>query len=283
MNVLMLGKGKGSWEMRGQQLGAALGARVLTEPGPKDWEWADLVVILKRWVQHGAEAHRRGLPIVWDALDFWGQPSQNSIAEPVAKQILANHIQALRPAMVIGATEAMASAAGGVYLPHHSWDRLVPTPPRLAMRTVAYQGNPLYLGSWRAALDRQCADRGWTFAVNPADLSSADVIVALRGEVWDGWVCREWKSGVKLVNAIAAGRPVITQPTAAWREMQPPGYAIETMDELKAALDLCGSPLIRTASYERCREAAPQYRLPAVAKRYTEILEAVRQRTPCTT
>jgi hypothetical protein len=89
--------------------------------------------------------------------------------------------------LTIGATKAMADAASGVYLPHHSWETLKPSTPRSVVTTVAYQGNPVFLGKWRAALEQACARRGWAFDVNPVDLGAADILVALRDGVV-GWL-----------------------------------------------------------------------------------------------
>lgn len=280
MNILMVGNGKaGSWQIRGVQLGAAIGARVTTSPVDADWRWADLVVLIKRWgSQFASTAHHYGLPIVWDALDFWGQPAQNGLTEPAARALLAQQIALIRPALVIGATEAMAKAAGGVYLPHHSWERLTPTPPREHVQTVAYQGGEVFLGQWAPALRKACERRGWTFVVNPSDLREADILVALRDGQWDGWMCREWKSGVKLANAVAAGRPIITHKSAAYREVQPIGCAISQIDELDDAFDEWTSPVARRVAANLYQSRVRDYALDTVAADYLAIL----QRSTCT-
>lgn len=281
MKLLMVGAGKGSWVMRGEQLGAALGARVTTEPRREDWTWADVAVLVKRHgVRHAPAAKSAGCPFVWDALDCWRQPGDNARAEASSRAALANEVKVLNARIVIGATEAQAAAAGGVYLPHHSWNGLEPMPARKQVSVVAYQGNPAYLGEWHDRLARSCTARGWRFVTNPPDLGTADLIVALRGGPWDGWQCREWKSGVKLVNAIAAGRPVITQPTAAWREIAPPGTAIETPTELEAALDAWRPVEARAQAAAACVTRAPAYQLSAVAAQYRVLLE--RARVTCT-
>jgi hypothetical protein len=279
MNVLLVGAGKGSWQMRGEQLGAAIGARVTSDPTPAEWAWATVAILVKN---HGARfastAHSRGIPIVWDAVDCWKQPLDNGADDTRARALLAAQLTVIRPALFIGATQTMADAGGGVYLPHHSWRGLWPVPPRDAVARVAYQGNPAYLGTWRGAIEAACRTRGWTFALASSDgeigrdLWQADLLVALRDGPWDGPICRQWKSGVKLVNAIAAGRPVITQPSAAFRELQPPGSAIESVADLAAAFDTWTSLEARTRAYECARAQAPAYTLPAIAERYRTIL-----------
>lgn len=274
MNLLIVGSGKGSWIMRGQQLGAALGARVSSDPTPADFAWATIVVLVKRaGLLWAPTVHRYGLPLVWDALDFWKQPADNGFTETQARASLQAQIAAIRPTLTIGATEAMAEACGGVCVPHHSWEGLAPTPAREVVSTVAYEGNAVYLGRWRVRLEQECARRGWEFVVNPPDLGAADIIVALRDGQWDGWACREWKSGVKVVNAIAAGRPLIRQDSAASRESHPSGTTIVDPTELSAALEYWSDHAARVAWARIAVSVAPVYTLESIAARYQQILE----------
>lgn len=284
MNVLIVGNGKGSWTMRGLQLGAAIGARVTSAPTAVDWAWADGVVLIKRaGADHAAQAHNAKVPIIWDAVDFWRQPLQNGATEDGARAMLLSTIRAMQPALVIGATEAMAKACGGVYLPHHSWSGLTPTPARERVQMVAYEGNALYLGRWHARLETACRARGWTFAVNPSDLRRADMLVAFRDGPWDGWICREWKSGVKAVNAIAAGRPLLSQASAAVRELRPGGSIVETAADLDAALDYWSAADVRADYVRHAETLAAGLTIEAVAARYSAILEQVTRKVsvPC--
>lgn len=274
MNVLLIGHGSGSWTMRGQQLGAALGARVTSAPTEADWHWAERVVLVKRaGLPYAARARALGLPVVWDALDFWRQPMDNRLPEPAARRLLQHTIDQIQPTLVVGATEAMAVAAGGSYLPHHGRLGLTPTPARETFAVVGYDGAPAYLDCWGTAIAAQCATRGWTFVVNPPDLAAVDLLVALRGGRWDGWVCREWKSGVKLVNAILAGRPVITQPSAAARELQPAGTILDSLAELPDALDFWVDPRGRRAVVDESVTRAPAFTVDAIAAQYARLLE----------
>lgn len=283
MNLLIVGGGKGSWDIRGHQLGAALGARVTSHPSDADWTWADLAVLVKRHgAQHAAAAKAVGCEVVWDALDCWRQPADNGAPEAAARAALAEQARVMAPVHIVGATEAQATACGGTYLPHHSRPGLEPEDASPELRVVAYEGNPLYLGAWSGRLQAMCASRGWTFVLNPPDLRRADVIVALREGPWDGWACREWKSGVKIVNALASGRPVITQHTAAAREIGAPGSIVETPAELEAALDAWVPFDARAAAADECRALAPVYTLAAVATQYRLLLERLSVRTSCT-
>lgn len=276
MNMLIVGGGKGSWEIRGHQLGAALGARVTSGPEPSDWAWADVIVLVKRALTTwGAQARKTGRPVVWDALDFWMQPAENDLAPTDAVRLTRQMATLAHPAILVGATQAMARAVGGAYLPHHAWPGLAPLPARETVSVVAYQGNAAYLGRWAGWLTEACRRRGWRFQINPDDLREADILVAFRDGPWDGWICREWKSGVKLVNAMVAGRPVIGQASAAWAELDPAGTVIETPDALEAAFDAWSPSAPRQAVAEAGHAHAARFALDAIAARYRALVEEV--------
>ena len=89
MNLLLVGNGKGSWTMRGEQLGAALGARVRTTPTAEDWRWADLVILVKRaGAVFARQAHQAQVPIVWDALDFWRVVMADRTSDPDCARLI---------------------------------------------------------------------------------------------------------------------------------------------------------------------------------------------------
>lgn len=274
MNLLIVGTGQGSWAMRGQQLAAALGARIAPSPAPADLEWADLCVLVKHaGPRYAALVHAAGVPLVWDAVDFWRQPAENGLTEGAARTRLRETLRVIKPALTIGATTRMARACGGAYLSHHCWQGLCPTPARERMQMVAYQGNASYLGRWRERLEQACARRGWTFVINPSDLREADLLIALRDGIWDGWMCREWKSGVKLVNAIAAGRPILRQDTAAAHDLCPAGTQIATTQDLSDALDEWTDCATRQAVVES--STAGSFAVESVAAVYRTLLDAV--------
>lgn len=275
MNVLIVGSGKGSWAMRGVQLGHAIGARLASAPRPADLAWADVVVLVKRAIVQADAVHKAGKPLVWDALDFWSQPAQNGLSEVHARALLVDWQRRYRPTLTIGATQAMAEAAGGVYLPHHGHQDLSVIDAR-PCAVVGYEGSPAYLAGWERPLHEACAARGWRLVINPPDLSAVDVLVALRGGTWDGWMCREWKSGVKYVNAILAGRPVITQATAAFAEIGLPGTVVTGPSDLDAAFDQWAGIDVRGAVVQLSRAHAGAYALEAIASAYRSMLVSVR-------
>lgn len=276
MNVLILGKGTGgSFQMRGVQLGAAIGARVTSAPTDQDWRWADVIVLVKRaYLDLAEKARQANRPIIWDALDFWRQPSENRLDEWQAKALMEQAIRRMRPAIVIGATEAQAGDAAGVCVPHHARIGLSAAPVRDRVSCVAYEGSERYLGRWRQRLEQQCQSRGWIFSVNPPRLSDADLVVAFRDGDWDGWMSRHWKSGVKIANALAAGRPLITQACAASDELGVIGSVIETEADLVAAFDKWSGQDRRGAAAAACAQLAPTVTLETVASRYRAVLQS---------
>jgi len=279
MNVLMIGAGKGSWAMRGVQLGRAIGARVTTVPTHQDWSWADLVVLVKRAaVQWANEAKACSVPVVWDALDFWAQPEHNQDS----RESLIAHADSIKVAagvsLVIGATKAMAEDLGGVYLPHQCRVNLQATPIKAKADMVGYDGAKKYLGSWGPALEHACGSLGLEFVVNPADLRDVDVFVSFRDGKWDGWVCRQWKSGVKHVNAITAGRPMVSQLSAGYAELKPCGATAESQADLVSLLQMACEPAVRQHAYELGRQRSREFRLDTIAAQYLCILERAAER-----
>lgn len=277
MNVLIVGGGdKGGWQMRGIQLGRAIGARVASNLD--SLHWADVVVLVKRAdPAFAAQARAAGKPVVWDPLDFWAQPEQNALNEAKSRSVLRAHLANYRPELVIGATQAMATDCGGVYLPHHAWFGLEPSPAREDVTVVAYQGTQKYLGRWMRTAQDACKARGWKFVINPKRLSDADIILALRDGKHDGWMCRQWKSGVKLVNAISAGRPVISQESAAWHEIAPEGTLVSVPADLDVALDLWADHAARQRVVRRAALYGRNYSLPVIADQYKALLHLVQR------
>jgi hypothetical protein len=276
MRVLIVGAdGRGSFQMRGQQLGAAIGARVTTRPSQSDWAWAEVIVLVKHaatvW---GPQAKRAKVPVLWDVLDIWRQPQENQLALDDLRRRVVEIQETVGIVTLIAATHAMATAIGGVCLPHHSRLGLRPAPVREHAVLVAYEGQPKYLGSWRRILEAACASQGMTFVVNPPDLRLVDIVVAFRGECWDGDVCRQWKSGVKVVNAVAAGRPLISQDCAGARENASAIVSfVETPKELPEALSECASFKRRQMAHEHAVGAAEDFTLDAIAGVYRRMLE----------
>lgn len=275
MNVLLTGRGtSGSWQIRGVQLGAAIGATVV--PRALDVAGFDLAVIVKRAepdLLH--RLHRAAVPIVFDVVDAWPQPVGNYWNRAECMAWLADEVRRIQPAGLVAATRAMAKDCEVFGLPtlmlaHHARPGIERNPVRDKVRAIGYEGAERYLGRWRPMLEAECSRRGWKFVLNPPSLTDLDIVVALRHE--DGYAPRNWKSGCKLSNAQGSGTPFVGCREAGYLE-QAIGTAEKWADNelgLMRALD----ELTPHAERRRCSEwmlsAAP--RLPAVASVYAEWL-----------
>lgn len=222
MRLLFTGKGSsGSWQIRGEQLGAELGATVKPNATLADCSAADLIVCVKRTPAPVVEAIRAcGRPWLLDLVDCWPQPTGNRWHKDEAIRFLRERLRTLRPTGAIYATMAMQDDADypGFTLPHHGRSGLGANPIRENVATVAYEGRDAYLGPWRKHIERECARRDWKFVVNPPRITDADIVVAFRGGEWDGYACWRWKSNVKLANCQITGTPFVGLPESGYTE-----------------------------------------------------------------
>lgn len=198
--MLITGKGtSGSWQIRGVQLGTAIGAHV--EPQARSMH--PVTVMVKR----GTYKH-----CIWDIVDAWNQPIGNSWNRAECMAWLQSKVNEIKPIGFVSATRQMAKdleqfKLPTLWLPHHARPGLELNPVREKVRRVGYEGAEQYLGRWKPILERLCLARGWEFVVNPHALASVDIVVALRDA--KGYAPKYWKSNVKSANAQGSGTPII--------------------------------------------------------------------------
>lgn len=276
MKVLVTGNGSsGSWRIRGEQLGGAIGATVI--PKAIDVALYDLIVLVKRPASELVQrAHSAGVPVVYDMVDAWPQPAGNSWNRDDCTAWMRRQLAMIRPTAVVAATRAMAEdlrpfKVKSLCVPHHARPGLEVNPIREHVSVVGYEGNEAYLGRWRAMIEAECARRGWRFVVNPpGGLVDMDIVLALRDA--DGYAARHWKSNVKLANAQGSGTPFIGCREAGYTETAI-GNAekwADNADELKRALDALTPQGERRRSAQWMLSVAP--RLDSVARAYSEWL-----------
>lgn len=269
MRILVTGRGtSGSWKVRGEQLGAAIGARVI--PRCADVRGADVVVWVKRII-NGAPL--KGRFWVWDIVDAWPQPEGNNWTEARAVAWLRGELDRHRPSAVVFPTAAMLADSGwqgpALVLPHHAWPRYHQVALRDRVEAVGYEGSMCHLGRWSEVLERACRARGWCFSAN-GDLSKCDIGIALRE--CSGHAPRRWKSNVKLANLQALGIPAICSPERGYIEFGSGAELyVQTEAELAEALDQLGSLECRARAGARMAAAVPT--LAAVAEEYMTWLE----------
>lgn len=218
MNILITGKGgkAGSWKIRGEQLGEALGAEVVPMASTARCRQADLVIVVKRTPPALIDSVRAsGRPWVYDIVDGWPQPS--SWDKVSAVTWLRELLQRLQPTGVVFGTPRMQQDARtsipSLVLPHHSWSKYCDREPvvRDEVRVVGYEGAPVYLARWMPLLLRETSSRGWDLQIN-GDMTQADIGIALRDV--GGYPAQFWKPGTKLSNLHALGIPAICTPEA---------------------------------------------------------------------
>lgn len=278
--ILVTGNGKsGSWKIRGEQLGAAIGAKVESYYCAQP-DAFDFVVGVKRggfWDFRRACGGR--IPFVWDIVDAWPQPTGNSWHTPECLAWLKAEISAKAPLAIVAATQAMEADIREVgfkgpvlTLPHHARPGQAINPIRRVVQTVGYEGGEAYLGKWKPMLGAECARRGWKFVVNPKQLADLDIVVALRDI--PGYAPTRWKSNVKLANAQGSGTPFIGNREFGYLETASGAEEwADTKSELIAALDLLSDASVRYHASTTLREGTPL--LENIATTYRNWLESL--------
>lgn len=273
MRLLITGRGGkgGSWQIRGEQLGAALGATV--EIDAQHVAGYDLAVLVKKPAPGLLERlHAARVPVVWDIVDAWPQPIGNEWSRAEAMSWLRERVVAMSPASIIAATRVMADdiEAAGFGIPvmalrHHARPGVELNPIRPKVQTVGYEGSWRHLGRWAGWFEHECARRGWRFVQNPERLADVDIVVAAR-EI-TGYAPTHWKSGVKLANAQGSGTPIVLAREAGYVENAMGGERwANTETEFQQAFD-------ELTDFDARAEAAAQLiagtpRLESVAHHY---------------
>lgn len=279
MKVLFTGSGtSGSYRIRAEQIGAALGARVKAMATLEDCRGVDLVVVVKRIPEQLLIAIRKsGRPWVYDIVDAYPQPRCSSWKQGVAQAWLDEHLRVLRPDFVIWPNERMQQdhGGGGAVVYHHHRPQIDVNPIRERIKLIGYEGAPAYLEGWFQAIEDECRRRGARFVVNPERLADVDVILALRGKGWNGYVQQNWKSNVKLANAHGSGTPFIGAPECGYAETAcgAEHWAAAPAD-LGIALDWLESQNARREISARFLKAA--FSIDHAAERYRGVLCGLR-------
>lgn len=240
MRFLLTGKGRsGSWKVRGEQLGSAIGATV--QPYATDVRGFDAVVVVKRMppgIDRACRAAR--VPMVWDVVDAYPQPDSHTWGRAECISWLRDKFERIRPAAIVAATRQMAKdceefGVPVLALPHHARPAQSRNPIRERVRTIGYEGDLKHFGKWREFFESECQRRGWQFVTHPSSMSDLDIVVAMRES--DGYASRNWKSNVKLANAQASGTPCVVNGEAGYRETACGAERFaDTVDDVRAAL-----------------------------------------------
>lgn len=211
--IIVTGKGSsGSWQVRGVQLGTAIGADAT--PRGCDWNGYDLIIGVKRIPTSVLAALKgRKVPFVWDIVDAWPQSEEengNLWRKDKAIDWLRSTIALMGPDAIVFPTTTMLTDSGwkgpSIVLPHHGWPKYARAKIRQAVHTVGYEGGERYLGAWREMISEECIRRDWFFSLN-TNMMYNDIVVAVRD--MKGYPALHWKSNCKLVNIQALGLPAV--------------------------------------------------------------------------
>ena len=250
MKLLVTGKGgSGSWKIRGEQLGQAIGADVIPKASQDQLKKRDVTLIVKKSTLEIAK-YATGKK-VWDVIDHWPQPMGNDWDKDKLTAHILRQAEAIKASYLICATEQQRKdLAGDFTLYHHHRPNIKINPIRERVQTVGYEGDIRFLGKWTKLLMQECTKRGWALLFNPPELASCDIIVALRDFPFKGYATDNWKSNVKLANAQGSGTPIICNREAGYMETESGAeiYA-DTPQELIAGFDVLrhqGERLVRS-------------------------------------
>lgn len=263
MNLLVTGKGtSGSWAVRGEQLGNALGATVKPNATARDMKRIDLAIVVKRTPETVIQSIRSaGIPWVYDIMDAYKQPQSSQWTRDQAIGWAKGLIEGLKPSAVIWPNQRMRedcdTGLPGMVLRHHHRPGIASNPIREKVTCIGYEGSAAYLERWRPLIDAECVRRGWRFEVNPKSLTDLDIVLAVRGGQWEGYVPRHWKSNVKLANAHGSGTPFVGQQECGYLETASGAeYWAEDRASLAMSLDWLESRSTREQVSDRFRQCA---------------------------
>jgi hypothetical protein len=144
MKILVTGRGgAGSWAIRGEQLGRAMGANVKPMATLADCRAADVIVVVKRVPDELLHAVRQsGRPWVYDIVDAYPQPHCADWSPAQARQWLHDQLQRLQPTAVVWPNQRMRADAAypGWVLYHHHRPGIDTMVLRDRIYRVGYEG-----------------------------------------------------------------------------------------------------------------------------------------------
>ena len=160
MRILVTGRGtSASWQIRGVQIGNALGASVIPNASAEAIAAHDVVLVVKRVAHDLAERLKRSKRrVVWDCVDFYPQPNTWNRLQLIDQT--KAYARAMGAHVLIGATARMADDLGSKHwVPHHGWARGVADVSR-PVSVICYEGSARYVEPYQRAIERECARYG---------------------------------------------------------------------------------------------------------------------------
>lgn len=278
MRVLVTGRGgAASWQIRGEQIGHALGATVKPNATLADMRAHDVVLVVKRVPDEMLRALRQcGRPWVYDIVDAYPQREGEAMTHKQALFWLRDWLGLLRPTSVIWPTERMQldGGGGGHVVYHHGRPGIEVNPIRKSLWIIGYEGSVRYIKHWQRHILSECQRRGMTFLINPTRLADCDVVLAVRDAQWRSYCTQHWKSNVKLANAQASGTPFIGHLESGYFETKSDvEYWAERPEEISTALDWMTTQEARAEINVRMRRVGKSLTVDSMAQQVREALE----------
>jgi hypothetical protein len=280
----------GAWQIRGEQIaGTRTNWHAKNRPDADDIAACDLLCVVKKPDSAVIEAARSmGKPIVYDIVDAWAQPEDGlkytNLA--AARELFGPAWRALRADAYVFPTRRMQLDLGGlvrhaITIYHHYWPQLEANPMRDPVQVVGYEGAD-YLGGWRQVIDKACASRGLRFVANPPRYTDMDVVVIARGGEHGNFLASNYKSNVKLANAIGSGTPALVHVDEMSAHDTDTGDVLFFTDEpgsFERQLDrLAGDAALRARIHRSFLDAAPRFHISNIAGQFEGLFLDVMRR-----
>ena len=207
----------GSWEIRGRQIaGMRSNWTAINKPSENIIEESDIVCVIKKPNFKILEiARKKNKPIVYDIVDSWQQPDDDvvHINKDQAINLFSEKWDEINADGYIFPTKNMENILGHlvktkVTIYHHYWPQIKINPIRKVVKKVGYEGVG-FLGEWQQKFEYLCKKKGLEFVINPDEFTDMDIVVLARGGVYASYLARNFKSNVKLANAMGSGTPAL--------------------------------------------------------------------------
>lgn len=270
----------GAWQIRGQQIAAMRSNwTAFNQPTDEELALADLVCLVKKPDLGIIQRVRQlGKPIVFDIVDSWAQPEDGLKHTDLSKarELFAPTWRCIGADGYIFPTRRMQEDLGQLVperltIYHHYWPQIKKNPVREQVAVIGYEGGD-YLGEWRSRIEKACLDRGIRFVVNPTNYTELDIVILVRGGPHGSFLSQQYKSNVKLANAMGSGTPALVH----FDEMS--AHDTDTGDVLfftdrpgsfERQLDLLiGDYALRMHIHQKFLNAAPKFHINNIADQF---------------
>ena len=211
----------GSWEIRGKQIAAMRSNwTAINKPDENIIEESDIICVIKKPNFKIIEiARKKNKPVVYDIVDSWQQPDDDGVClnKKQAISLFSKKWDEINADGYIFPTKNMENILGNLTqfnttIYHHYWPQIKINPIRKVVKKVGYEGVG-FLGEWEQIFDQICKKKGIEFIINPKEFKDMDIVVLARGSVYGSYLARNFKSNVKLANAMGSGTPALIHYT----------------------------------------------------------------------